>query len=190
MPVMKPTGRKTARIVKVVAMTARPISAVPSRAARIGSLPISMWRKMFSRTTTASSMRMPMTSDSAISDIMLKVKPATYMKKNVAMTDVGSARAVMSVDRQSRMNRKMTSTAMRPPNTMWPRTSRTFSLMKSASLWTGLIWRSGSVRWSWMRAITAATRSVISTVLAPDCLRTENETASAPSRRVVVVRSS
>ena len=29
MPVMKPTGRKTARIVNVVAMTARPISAVP-----------------------------------------------------------------------------------------------------------------------------------------------------------------
>jgi hypothetical protein len=34
-----------------------------------------------------------MTSESAISVIMLIVKPATYMKKNVAITDVGSASA-------------------------------------------------------------------------------------------------
>ena len=33
MPPMKATGMNTATIVKVVAMTARPISAVPSRAA-------------------------------------------------------------------------------------------------------------------------------------------------------------
>ena len=143
---------------------------------------------MFSRTTTASSMRMPITSDSAISDIMLKVKPATYMKKNVAMTEVGSASAVMSVERQSRMNRKMTSTAMMPPKRMWLRTSRTFSLMKSASLWTGRICRSGNDGPT--RASIASTRSVISTVLAPDCLRTENDTASAPFSRVVVSRSS
>ena len=44
MPVMKPTGRNTARIVKVVAMTARPISAVPCCAALIGSSPCSMCR--------------------------------------------------------------------------------------------------------------------------------------------------
>ena len=60
-----------------------------------------------------------MTSESAISVIMLMVKPAMYMKKNVAMTDVGSASAEISVDRQSRMNTKMTSTAMRPPKMMW-----------------------------------------------------------------------
>ena len=129
-----------------------------------------------------------MTSDSAISDIMLKVKPAMYMKKNVATTEVGSARAVISVERQSRMNRKMTSTAMIPPNRMWLRTSRTFSLMKSASLWTGRICRSGNDGAT--RASTASTRSVISTVLAPDCLRTANDTASAPLSRVVVSRSS
>ena len=80
-----------------------------------------------------------MTSDSAISVIMLMVKPAIYMKKNVAITEVGSASAVISVERQSRMKRKMTSTAIRPPKKMWPRTSLTFSLMKSASLCTGRI---------------------------------------------------
>ena len=44
MPVMKPTGRKTARIVSVVAITASPISLVPFRAAVVGSSPCSMWR--------------------------------------------------------------------------------------------------------------------------------------------------
>ncbi len=39
MPPMKATGTNTAMIVKVVAMTARPISAVPSRAASKWSLP-------------------------------------------------------------------------------------------------------------------------------------------------------
>ena len=133
MPVMKPTGRKTARIVKVVAITARPISAVPRRAAVIASSPCSMCRKMFSRTTTASSIRMPMTSDSAISVIMLIVKPAIHMKKNVETTDVGSASAVMSVDRQSRMKTKMTSTAISAPKTIASRTCFTFSRMNSAS---------------------------------------------------------
>jgi len=44
MPPMKATGTKTATIVKVVAMTARPISAVPRRAAVTASSPRSMWR--------------------------------------------------------------------------------------------------------------------------------------------------
>ena len=44
MPVMKPTGRNTARMVNVVAITARPISAVPRCAAVIGSAPCSMCR--------------------------------------------------------------------------------------------------------------------------------------------------
>ena len=47
-----------------------------------------------------------MTSEIAIIVIMFIVKPATHMKKNVAMTEVGSASDVMSVERQSRMNTK------------------------------------------------------------------------------------
>ena len=64
-----------------------------------------------------------MTSDSAINVIMLIVKPTTYMKKNVAMTEVGSASAEMSVERQSRMNTKITRTAIMPPKMMCVRTS-------------------------------------------------------------------
>ena len=129
-----------------------------------------------------------MTSDSAINVIMLMVNPTMYMKKNVAITEVGSARAVISVERQSRMNTKITSTAIRPPKMMWPRTSRTFSWMASASVCTVLICSSGKLGAA--LASAASILSCTSTVLEPDCLRTENDTASAPLRRVVDKRSS
>ncbi len=129
-----------------------------------------------------------MTSESAINVIMLIVKPAMYMKKNVAMTDVGSASAEISVERQSRMKMKMTSTAIKPPKTMWLRTSSTFDLMNSASSWIGLMRSVGKLGAT--RSSSAWTRREISTVLAPDCFRTENDTASTPLSRVVVSRSS
>ena len=47
------------------------------------SLPISTWRTMFSRTTIASSIRMPMASDRPSSDMVLSVKP----KAQTAMND-------------------------------------------------------------------------------------------------------
>ena len=77
---MKPIGRNTATIDSVVAITARPISSVPSSAASCADLPICRWRTMFSRTTIASSMSRPTQSDSAIIVMMLMVKPNAYMK--------------------------------------------------------------------------------------------------------------
>ena len=74
-PLMKAIGTNTATIAKVVAITASPISSVPSSAAVRWSLPIARWRTMFSRTTIASSIRRPMHSDSAISVRKLSVKP-------------------------------------------------------------------------------------------------------------------
>ena len=74
-PPMKAIGTNTTTIEKVVAATARPISLVPSWAAVKWSFPISTWRTMFSRTTIASSIRMPITSDSAISVMVFSVKP-------------------------------------------------------------------------------------------------------------------
>ena len=75
MPFMKAIGTNTATIANVVAMTASPISSVPSRAAAGWLLPMPRWRTMFSRTTIASSINNPMQSDSAISVIMFSVKP-------------------------------------------------------------------------------------------------------------------
>ncbi len=80
MPVAKPTGRKTETRVRVVARTARPTSAVPSLAACMGCLPsFSMWRKMFSRTTMASSMSRPMDRLRASRVMTLIVKPRAAM---------------------------------------------------------------------------------------------------------------
>ena len=68
MPPMKATGRKTAISDRLVASTARPTSLVPSTAASRGLIFFSsMKRKMFSSTTTASSITMPTASVSASS---------------------------------------------------------------------------------------------------------------------------
>ena len=74
-PFMNATGTKTAQIAKVVAITASPISSVPSCAASRWPRPRWTWRTMFSRTTMASSMSRPMHSDSAIIVMKLSVKP-------------------------------------------------------------------------------------------------------------------
>ena len=75
MPFMKATGTNTAQIANVVAITARPISSVPTCAASRWSRPRWTWRTMFSRTTMASSIRRPMHSDSAIIVMKFSVKP-------------------------------------------------------------------------------------------------------------------
>ena len=59
-PPMNTTGRKITKSDIVVAVTARAISRVPLAAAsRAGRPYSSMWRKMFSLMTTASSITMP-----------------------------------------------------------------------------------------------------------------------------------
>ena len=57
---MNAIGTNTAMIANVVAITASPISSVPSFAALKWSLPMPRWRTMFSRTTMASSINKPM----------------------------------------------------------------------------------------------------------------------------------
>jgi hypothetical protein len=72
---MNTTGRKMAQTASVAASAAKLISSVPSRAALTRSLPISPWRKMFSRTMIASSTTMPTASASPSSVKVLRVKP-------------------------------------------------------------------------------------------------------------------
>ena len=103
-PPMKATGMNTAMIENVVAVTARPISAVPLRAAVMRSAPRSMWRTMFSRTTMASSISTPIASDRPSSVMKLSVKPHAHTAMNAAMTEVGSDSAVMSVERHEFRN--------------------------------------------------------------------------------------
>ena len=105
MPPMNDTGTKTAMIVKVVAMTARPISAVPSRAASKWSLPRCRWRTMFSRTTIASSISMPIARERPMRVSTLRVKPKTRMAMKPATTEMGRVMPVMTVERHELRNR-------------------------------------------------------------------------------------
>ena len=75
MPLMKAVGKNTAIKVKVVAITAKPISSAASMAACRGGLPMRKWRSMFSTSTMASSTKIPMTSESASSVTTLMEKP-------------------------------------------------------------------------------------------------------------------
>ena len=114
---MKATGTKITTSDSVVAMTARPISAVASAAASFGVTPFSSTnRKMFSSTTIASSMTMPVASDSASIVMLFSVKPTIFMNVNVPMIEVGTASAAMSVTRRLRMKKKTTTLASRPPS--------------------------------------------------------------------------
>jgi hypothetical protein len=51
---------------------------------------------MFSRTTIASSIRMPIASDRPMSDMMLSVKPNASSGAKDVSTDTGSAKPVMT----------------------------------------------------------------------------------------------
>ena len=97
---MLPTGTNTAINDSDVASIAREISCVASLAATNGVLPISIWRKMFSITTIASSIRMPTARLSAISDILFKVKFIAFIIKKVAIIDVGMHKPPIMVARK------------------------------------------------------------------------------------------
>ena len=71
---------------------------------------------MFSRTTMASSINKPTHKDSAISVIMLTVKPSMYMNKKVPMMAIGKVRPVMTVERHEFKNKKTISTVSSAPS--------------------------------------------------------------------------
>jgi hypothetical protein len=114
---MKATGTNTAMIEKVVAATAMAISLVPSCEACTWSLPISMWRTMFSRTTMASSIRIPMASDRPRSDMVFRVNPNAQTAMKEESTETGRARPVMTVERQELRKRKTTRMVRIAPST-------------------------------------------------------------------------
>ena len=115
-PPMNATGINTAMIENVVAVTARPISCVPMLAAVRRSLPISMCRTMFSRTTMASSISTPIASDKPSKVMKLSVNPHAQTAMKAAMTEVGSANAVMSVERHELRNAYTTKIVSTAPN--------------------------------------------------------------------------
>ena len=63
---------------------------------------------MFSKTTMESSTKIPMQSAIPIKDIILKVKPAIYIKKKVAIKETGIATITAEEDFHPRKNRYKT----------------------------------------------------------------------------------
>ena len=116
MPGIRPTGRNTATIQKLVATTGSPISSAASIDAWYALLPIRMCLTMFSISTIASSTRTPATSASASSDIWFRLKPSRSMNQKAGIADSGIAIAEMKVARQSRRKKNTTTTARIAPS--------------------------------------------------------------------------
>ncbi|MCG3161881.1 MAG: hypothetical protein JMDDDDMK_03096 [Acidobacteria bacterium] len=117
---MKEIGRKMTTSESVVASTARPISFVASLAACIGCIFFSsMNRKMFSRTTIASSITTPTISTSASIVTLLSVKSSAFIIPKVEITEAGMAMPAMIVERHERINSNTTRQARMLPRTRW-----------------------------------------------------------------------
>ena len=103
---------------------------------------------MFSRTTMASSMRMPMASDRPSSDIVFSVKPNAHTATNDASTDTGRASPVMTVERHELRNRKTTATVSAAPSMSAFSTPPTESSTRTPpSCTTRRVTPAGSVDW-------------------------------------------
>ena len=127
---MKNTGRNTVAREMVMDTMVKLISREPSRAAARADFPISMWRTMFSSMTMASSTTNPTESVRAISEMLSRLKPSTYMAAKVPTTDMGRARLGMIVAGILRRNRKMTMTTRHTVSTRVNFTSATDSRME------------------------------------------------------------
>ena len=115
---MNDTGIKITTRLSVVAITARPISAVAARAASKGRIFFSSTkRKMFSSTTIASSITIPTINTSASIVTLFSVKFSARIIPNVEITEAGIAMPAISVERQLRMKNSTTSDASMLPST-------------------------------------------------------------------------
>ncbi len=90
-PLKNASGKKTTTSTSVIAIAAPPISVRPLMAASAGACPMSRCRVMFSSTTIESSTRIPMISESPISETLSSVSPITRMTQNVASSELGIA---------------------------------------------------------------------------------------------------
>src|SRR6478752_2764359 len=109
-PSRKITGKKTTASVMEVEITAKKISLLPSSAAwRIG-MPCSNLRNIFSVTTIPSSTTRPVASTIPNKVSTLIEKPARYIMKKVATSDIGMSINGRIAVSQLRKKKKITST--------------------------------------------------------------------------------
>src|SRR6202048_2393940 len=108
MPPINRTGMKTAMSENVIEIMVNPISREPLSAASNGRIPPSMWRTMFSSMTIASSTTNPTDRVSASNVMLLIEKLNAYIAPQVAISEIGTASAGMTVAETERKNRKIT----------------------------------------------------------------------------------
>ena len=117
-PGVNASGAYTATSVAVMVMMAKPISRAPLMLAENGSMPSSMWRKMFSSITMASSTTNPIANTSASKVKVLMVKPASAIKAKVPIKLTGIVMMGMMEARGVRRNTKITSATNATASTM------------------------------------------------------------------------
>lgn len=104
-------------VVSVDATTAMLTSRVPTIAASSIPRPRSRALAMLSSTTMESSTTRPVANARPPSDMTLRLRPSSPMKKNVVTIETGSDRLMTNVLQPSRRNRKMIRIASAPPIT-------------------------------------------------------------------------
>ena len=106
---MNSSGMNTATSDRLIETTVKPIWREPTRAARSGGRPASVWRTMFSIITIASSTTKPTEMVSAIREKLSIVNPSAHIPARVPQIDSGTVTAAARVGTSRRMNTSTTS---------------------------------------------------------------------------------
>ncbi len=122
-----------------------------------------------------------MESDRPSMVMMFRVNPKVWMNAKVAMTDVGSATALISVLRTLLRNTKMMSTARPAPS---QRETWTSSMERRMNFDWSKVMSSFMPCGGLVAAMAAFTRSATATVFSPDWRLTERPTLVLPLKRV------
>ena len=181
-PGVKASGANTAASVSVIATTANAISRAPLIAAWNGVSPSSMWRKMFSSTTMATSTTRPIANTSASNVNVLTEKPATAISANEPIRLTGMVTSGM-ID--ARSVRRKTNTTSATSATASPIVWYTLLIERSMKTELSLAWMTVSCggRSRWICGIRSRTPCETSSGLAVALRMMPVDTESTPFRR-------
>ena len=185
LPCANESGMNTAASVMVIAMTAKPISRVPTSAALKGFMPSSMCRWTFSSTTIASSTTRPIDSTTPSSVSVLIEKPSIFRIVKWPMIDTGIVIAGISVARTSRRKKKITSTTSASASMIVVYTALIDDSMNCDVSTATQIFMPG---WSDASSFGSIpfTACATSSVLAVDCFTMPRPRASSPRTRTTL----
>ena len=130
-PSIKATGTKTANKTEEIANTENATSFTPSKEALNGSIPSSIFFVIFSITTIASSIKIPIARVRPIRVKRFKSYPKASIIANVPITEVGIAKADTIVAVTFRKKRKTIRTARNAPKIRSNRTLLIFTIIFS-----------------------------------------------------------